>query len=60
MYKKDRKKRLEKSRHPLQIIRRKMTLIIMAFMIGMSNIISEEDRTVLGNKTRIEQEDKRE
>jgi len=39
-----------------QWIKRKSVLIISAFMIGMSNAIYKEDRTINGNQDRIEQE----
>lgn len=55
MYKKTTKDCLEKSKHPLRWIKRKILLIITAFMIGLSNGIYEEDKSILGNHNYIEQ-----
>lgn len=43
--------------HLFQWIKRKIALIIAAFMIGMSNAIFEEDKTIHGNRDRIEQKE---
>lgn len=55
MYKKTTTSRLEKSKRPLRWLKRKMLLIITAFMIGLSNGMYEEENSVLGNQHTIEQ-----
>ena len=40
-----------------QWIKRKIVLVIAAFMIGMSNAIFEEDKTIHGNQDSIEQQE---
>jgi hypothetical protein len=50
---------LEKSKHPFHWIKRKIILIITAFMIGMSNGINQEDNTINGNQNHIEQQHKK-
>ena len=57
MYKK--KKSLGKSKHILYWLKRKLLLIITAFMLGMSNSINEEDKSIFDNQHHIEQQDKR-
>ena len=59
MYKKD-KSPLEKSRGIIHWIKRKLLLIITAFMIGISNSINDEEDSINGNYVKMEQEDKRE
>lgn len=59
MYKHKNKTRLEKSRRPLLWIKRKLILIITAFMLGMSNGMNMEDRTIKGNYIQTEQQDKK-
>lgn len=59
MYHQKNKTRLEKSKQPILWIKRKLLLIITAFMLGMSNSIHEDDKTVHGNKYYIEQQDKK-
>ncbi|MEO7976945.1 hypothetical protein [Flavobacterium sp.] len=59
MYKHKNKTRLEKSRRPLLWIKRKLILIITAFMLGMSNGMNMEDRTIKGNHFQTEQQDKK-
>lgn len=59
MYHQKNKTRLEKSRHPILWIKRKILLIITAFMLGMSNSINEEDQTINRNKYYTEQHDKK-
>ncbi|MCH9660044.1 MAG: hypothetical protein K0U54_03945 [Bacteroidetes bacterium] len=59
MYKQTTKKGLEKSRRPFHWIKRKLVLIITAFMIGMGSVISEKDTTSIWNHDNTEQEDKR-
>jgi hypothetical protein len=57
MYKKT--KCLEKSKQILLWLKRKTLLIITAFMLGFSNSINEEDKSIYGNHYHIEQQDKR-
>ena len=59
MYKQNKKTRLEKSKRPLLWAKRKFILIITAFMIGMSNGLSEGDRMINGNQNHTEQQDKK-
>lgn len=40
-----------------QWIKRKIVLFIAAFMIGMSNAVFEEDKTIYGNQDSIEQQE---
>ena len=59
MYKQKNKIRLEKSK-PLSLwLKRKLMLIITAFMLGMSNGMDMEDRTITGNQIHTEQQDKK-
>lgn len=57
MYKKN-KTHLEKSKHPIYWLKRKSLLIITALMLGMSNSINEEEKTLFNSQYRIEQQDK--
>jgi len=59
MYKQKNKKRLEKSKRPVLWLKRKLILIITAFMLGMSNGMDMEDRTITGNQIHTEQQDKK-
>ena len=59
MYKHKNKTRLEKSERPLLWIKRKLILIMTAFMLGMSNGMDMEDRTIKGNYFKTEQQDKK-
>jgi hypothetical protein len=59
MYKHNKKKRLEKSKHPFHWAKRKIILIITAFMIGMSNGINQDDKTIYGNQNHVEQQHKK-
>ena len=58
MYKNN-KTRLEKSKRPLLWIKRKIILIITAFMIGMSNGLNEGDTMLNGNQNHTEQQNKK-
>ena len=40
-------------------MKRKIILILVLFMIGLSNGMSEEDRKIMHNKYKIEQEQKK-
>ena len=59
MYHQKSKTRLEKSKQPILWIKRKILLIITAFMLGMSNSMNEEDQTINKNKYYTEQHDKK-
>ena len=59
MYKHKNKTRLEQSKRPLHWIKRKMLLIITAFMLGMANGMNAEDRSVNGSFVQTEQQDKK-
>lgn len=59
MYKQKHKTHLEKSKHPLYWIKRKVLLIFTALMLGLSNSINEEDKSIYGNQHTIEQQDKK-
>ncbi len=59
MYKQQNKKPLEKSKQILNWIKRKIILIITTVMLGMSNAIYDEDKTMNENQYRIEQKDKK-
>lgn len=58
MYKHNNKTRLEKSKRPTLWIKRKIMLIITAFMIGMSNGMNAGDNTIIGNQNHTEQHKK--
>ena len=51
--------RLEKSKRPLLWIKRKIILIITAFMVGMSNGLNEGDTMLNGNQNHTEQQNKK-
>lgn len=53
------KTRLEKSKRPLLWVKRKIILIITAFMVGMSNGLNEGDTMLNGNQNHTEQQDKK-
>lgn len=57
MYKQNRK-RLERSKRPLQWIKRRLILIITAFMLGMANGMNAEDARIKGNQNYTEQHKK--
>jgi hypothetical protein len=58
MHKQKKSTRLKKKKHPIYWLKRKLLLIITAFMLGMSNSINEEDKSIFGNEHTIEQQDK--
>ena len=60
MYKQKKNTRLEKSSRPIYWLKRKILIIITAFMLGISNSMNEEDRSIFGNDVKIEQQDKKE
>jgi hypothetical protein len=59
MYKHNNKTRLEQSKHPILWAKRKIMLIITAFMIGMSNGMNVGDNMIHGNQNQTEQQDKK-
>ncbi|MFB9077696.1 hypothetical protein ACFFLS_00700 [Flavobacterium procerum] len=60
MYKQNKNSRLEPSKRPLlHIIKRKIVIIITAFMLGMANGMNAEDRSVNGSFVQTEQQDKK-
>ena len=59
MYTQKNKTRLEKFKYIVHWIKRKIILIITAFMIGMSNAMYDEDKMINGNQNHIEQEQKK-
>ena len=59
MYKQKNKTRLEKFKHLIYWIKRKIILIITAFMLGMSNAMYDEDKMINGNQNYTEQEQKK-
>ena len=58
MYKHNNKPRLEQSKRPVLWVKRKIMLIITAFMIGMSNGMNVGDHTINGNQNHTEQHKK--
>ncbi|WP_165608750.1 hypothetical protein [Flavobacterium johnsoniae] len=54
MYKQN-KTRLEQSKRPLHWIKRRLILIITAFMLGMANGMNVEDTRIKGNQNYTEQ-----
>lgn len=59
MYKHKNKTRLEQSKRPLLYwIKRKLIVIITAFMLGMSNGMNVHDQAIKGNHNYIEQHKK--
>lgn len=56
MYKKN--NYLAKTKLLILWLKRKTILIITAFMLGFSNSINEEDKSIFYNKHQIEQRDK--
>lgn len=58
MYKHNNKTRLEKSKQPTHWLKRKIILIITAFMIGMSNGMNTGENIILKNQNHTEQHKK--
>ena len=58
MYKHKNKTRLEQPKRPILWAKRKIMLIITAFMIGMSNGMNVGDHTINGNQNHTEQHKK--
>jgi len=59
MYKQKNKTNLEKSNHIGYWIKRKIILIITAFMLGVSNAMYDEDKMSNVNQYHTEQKDKK-
>jgi len=59
MYKQKNKTNSEKSKQIGHWIKRKLILIITAFMLGMSNAMYHEDDMINGNQNYTEQEQKK-
>lgn len=57
MYKQN-KTRLEQSKRPFHWIKRRLLLIITAFMLGMANGMNVEDIRIKGNQNYTEQHKK--
>lgn len=51
------KRGLEKSKPLLYWLKRKTLIIITAFMLGISNSINEDDKSLFGKQHTIEQRD---
>lgn len=59
MYKQNKNTRLEQSRRPLlHWIKRKIVIVITAFMLGMANGMHAEDARIKGNQNYTEQHNK--
>lgn len=59
MYKQNNKIRLEKSKRPILWAKRKIMLMLTAFMIGMSNGMNVGETMIDGNQYQTEQQDKK-
>lgn len=57
MYKTE--KKLAKSKQIVNLLKRKLLVIITAFMLGMSNSINKEDKSIFDNNYSIEQRDEK-
>lgn len=58
MYKHKNKTRLEESKQPLHWIKRKLILIITAFMLGMANGMNVDEQSIKGSQNYTEQHKK--
>lgn len=58
MYKQNHKKSLAQSKQPLHWLKRKIIVILTAFMIGMANGMHTEDTRIKGNQNYTEQHKK--
>jgi hypothetical protein len=58
MYKHNNKNRLEKSKQKSHWLKRKLMIIITAFMVGMANGMNTRDNLVLKNQNQTEQNKK--
>lgn len=59
MYKQKQKTHLEKSKYPLYWVKRKILLIFTALMLGLSNSINEEDKSIFGNQHSVEKQEQK-
>jgi len=59
MYKHKNKTRLEESKRPILWAKRKIMLILTAFMIGMSTGMNIGENTINRNQNHMEQRDKK-
>lgn len=59
MYKNNNKTRLEKSKQTTHWLKRKIMIIITAFMIGMSNGMNTRDNMTVKNQNHTEQQHKK-
>jgi hypothetical protein len=60
MYKHNNKLGLEQSKRPILWAKRKLMLLLTAFMIGMSNGMNAGDTMIHGSPNQTEQQDKKE
>ena len=60
MYKQNNKIRFEKSKRPILWAKRKIMLLLTAFMIGMSNGMNVEEKTFHSKQNQTELNDKKE
>lgn len=58
MYKRNNKIRLEQSRQLILWVKRKIILIITAFMLGMANGMNVDEQSIKGNQNYTEQHKK--
>ncbi|MFH7015853.1 hypothetical protein [Flavobacterium sp. FlaQc-47] len=58
MYKHTNKTRLEQSKRPLYWLKRKLIVVITAFMLGMANGMNTEDQSIKGKQNYTEQHKK--
>jgi hypothetical protein len=58
MYKQKKNPHTRKYNHAKYWLKRKFLMIVTAFMIGLSNSINEEDKSIFGNQHHIEHQDK--
>lgn len=59
MYKHKNQSRLEQSKQPILWAKRKIMIILTAFMIGMSNGMNVGDTIIHGKQNQTEQQDKK-
>lgn len=59
MYNKKKNTRLKKTKQPIYWLKKKFLLIITAFMLGMSNSLNDEDKSLFNSSYTIEQQDKK-
>lgn len=59
MYKQKNKTCLKKVKQVIYWLKTKILIIITASMLGISNSINEEEKSIFGNEIKIEQQDKK-